>query len=48
MTKLKLRQYSKTQIVTKLKSTNCDKTNKNSNCDQTKNSNCDKTQKIKL
>ena len=45
-------QSSKTQIVTKLKKIDCDKTLKkkpkfwqNSNCD---NSNCDQTQKLKL
>ena len=53
--KIKLQQISNSycyktwsQIVTQLKNSNCDKTLKKSNCDQTKNSNCDKTQKHKV
>ena len=55
--KLKLWRNSKTQIVTKLKNSNCaGKKNSNlkfwplkiSNCDKTQNSNCGKTQKLKL
>ena len=55
--KLKLRQNSKTQIVTKQKNLNCDKTKKNSKIDKTKQNqtvtklkkrNCGKTQELKL
>ena len=53
--KLKLWQNSKTQYLTKLKNSNCNKTwklkqwknQKKSNCDN-KNSNCDKNQKLEL
>ena len=49
--KFKLQQNSKTQIVTKLKNSNCEKKLKNSNCDKIKikkKINFDKTQKLKL
>ena len=45
---LKNSNCDKTQIVTKFKNSNCDKT-KNSNCDKTKKkSYCEKTQKLKM
>ena len=45
---LKLWQNLKTQIVTKPKNLNCDKTQKHKFWQNSKNSNCDKTQKFKL
>ena len=46
--KLKMWQNSKTQIVTKLKTSNCDKTQKIQFETKLKSTNCDKSQKLKL
>ena len=48
MTKLKFWHNTETQIVTKLKNSNCDQTKKTQIVTWRKNSNCDKTQKLKL